>query len=132
MKRVANIIFLVLSVLLILTVPFIPHHHHENVECVVIEHCISNTTTQEEHTEHNERNGSCKSTSCTIHIQSLKAQSCINKVPSAFQFLYTLLPTFGKINLSIYLCENTLIDRYMNSYHYDAGKGFKSLRAPPC
>ncbi|MEG0888292.1 MULTISPECIES: DUF6769 family protein [Bacteroides] len=54
MKKKTNIALVVISVLIVLVAPFIPHHHHEGVACAMIERCSEDNAYNDEHTTHNE------------------------------------------------------------------------------
>lgn len=131
MKRTANIAILSLSVLLILIMPFVPHHHHEDVECIVMERCISDNTYNDEHTAHHADNDSKDNSLCIKNIQSLKAKSDIHEDLSAVHLFSLLISTYNEMLVDVHQQEEPLYDGYKISYKSPIGRGVISLRAPP-
>lgn len=131
MKRAANIILLSLSVLMILIMPFVPHHHHKDVECMVVERCISDNTYNDEHTAHPADNGSKDNSLCVKNIQSLNVKSGIHHDWSAVHLFPLLIFTYNELFVDVYRQESPLYDRYTISYKSPIGRGVTSLRAPP-
>ena len=80
MKRVAGMIVMSLATLLIIVLPFIPHHHHEDVECIIMERCESDGTINDEHTAHHTGDdGSDSHSTCVKNIRTLIVKSSIQK-----------------------------------------------------
>lgn len=131
MKRTANIAILSLSVLIILIMPLVPHHHHGGVECMVMERCVSDNTYNDEHTAHH-NGGSKDNSACVRNIHSLKAQS-------GNYWDYGTVRLFLLPNLVCYeplacfrLRKECLCDGYSIFYKSPAGRGTDSPRPPPC
>jgi hypothetical protein len=59
MKRQVYIAIVALAAIMLLAVPFIPHHHHDKALCTVVEHCDSDNTDNDEHTGHNDDGTAC-------------------------------------------------------------------------
>ena len=59
MKRQVYIAIVVLAAIMLLAVTFIPHHHHDNALCTVVEHCDSDNTDNDVHTGHNDDGTAC-------------------------------------------------------------------------
>ena len=59
MKRQVYIAIVVLAAIMLLAVPFIPHHHHDNALCTVVEHCDSDNTDNDVHTGHSDDGTVC-------------------------------------------------------------------------
>lgn len=131
MKRAANIILLSLSVLMILIMPFVPHHHHNDVECAIMERCISDNTYNDEHTAHPADNSSKDNSLCVKNIQSLNVKSGNNHDWSAVHLFPLLISTYNEWFVDVYGQENPLYDGYTISYKSPIGRGGTSLRAPP-
>lgn len=133
MKKAANIAILSLSVLLILIASSIPHHHHKNVECAIIERCISDNTCNDKHTAHQTNDDQNENSLCVKNIQSLKAKSTLYNSESSLLLLF-LISTFifAETLFKGYRHTNLLPDGYLISYKSPAGRGIQSLRAPPC
>lgn len=95
MSRKHNIAFVVVSVLVLLIAPFIPHHHHEGVACVVMERCEDDDTYNDEHTDHNESSeDSHSNTSCVEDAQFLASKSGQSYKASVENFNPALLVSF--------------------------------------
>lgn len=73
MKKKANIALVVISVLMVLIAPFIPHHHHEGMACAIMERCLNDNTYNDEHTQHNESSGD-SATLCVENAQYLTSK----------------------------------------------------------
>lgn len=48
-----------LAAIMLLAVPFIPHHHHDKALCTVVERCDNDNTDNDEHTGHNDDDTAC-------------------------------------------------------------------------
>ena len=59
MKRQVYIAIVVLAAIMLLAVPFISHHHHDNALCTVVEHCDSDNTDNDVHTGHSDDGTVC-------------------------------------------------------------------------
>lgn len=59
MKRQVCMVTVALAALMLLLVPFIPHHHHDYALCAVVEHCDSDNTDNDKHTRHNDDGTAC-------------------------------------------------------------------------
>lgn len=59
MKRQVCMATVALAALMLLLVPFIPHHHHDYALCAVVEHCDSDNTDNDKHTSHNDDGTAC-------------------------------------------------------------------------
>ena len=59
MKRQVYIAIVALAAIMLLAVPFIPHHHHDKALCTVVECCDSDNTDNDEHTSHNDDGTAC-------------------------------------------------------------------------
>lgn len=76
MSRRVNIAFVVLSVFVLLIAPFIPHHHHEGVACVVMERCKEDNRYNDEHTDHHQLpTDSHSNASCAENANYVAAKS---------------------------------------------------------
>ncbi|MFV0553641.1 MAG: DUF6769 family protein [Mangrovibacterium sp.] len=76
MKRKISISFMALSVLVLLTINIMPHHHHEDVACFVVEHC-EHDCSHEGHNHHHNDSDDCSSETCVA--QSEYIPSSLNK-----------------------------------------------------
>lgn len=131
MKKTANVTILSLSVLILLIMPFIPHHHHNDVECAIMERCISDNTYNDEHTAHPADNDSKDNLLCVKNIQSLNVKSGIHHDWSAVHLFPLIVSTYYEILADVYQQAHPLYDGYTITYRSPIGRGITSLRAPP-
>ena len=63
MRRLPNIIICTIGTLAMLIAPMIPHHHHGEVICAIMEQCEMDGEVNDEHTEHhgNQEGKGCSS-----------------------------------------------------------------------
>lgn len=59
MKQKLYITALALPTIVLLALPFIPHHHHESAVCTVVEHCSSDNVDNDKHTSHKDDGTKC-------------------------------------------------------------------------
>lgn len=59
MRKQVYMAMVVMAAVMLLAVPFIPHHHHERALCTIVEHCDSDNTDNDEHTSHNDDGTAC-------------------------------------------------------------------------
>lgn len=59
MKKKLYITALALTTIVLLALPFIPHHHHESAVCTVVEHCSSDNADNDKHTSHKDDGTKC-------------------------------------------------------------------------
>ncbi len=126
LKKKANITLLIVSVLVLLIAPFIPHHHHEGMACVVIDCCEQDNFYSEEHTEHSTEE---ENSFCTEHAEFLTAKSN-SIVDFKNVYLFSLLvPTLGEIffrEINNSYCNDDFVwSKYIGL------NSSNSLRAPP-
>lgn len=95
MSRKHNMTFMVISVLILLIAPFIPHHHHEGMACVVMERCEDDNTYNDEHTDHHEFSEDSQSNaSCVEDAQFLVSKVVQNLKAPVGDFNPALLVSF--------------------------------------
>lgn len=131
MKRTANIAILSLSVLLILIMPFFPHHHHEDVECAIMERCLSDNTYNDEHTVHNAGSDSSDNPLCIKNLKSIEVRSKITKDFDAVHLLPLLVAIYNYFIIDVNRQATPLYDGYRISYLSRLDSKSLSLRAPP-
>ena len=59
MKQKLYITIVALTTIVLLALPFIPHHHHESAVCTVVEHCNSDNADNDKHTSHKDDGTKC-------------------------------------------------------------------------
>ncbi len=111
---------------------FLPHHHHKDVECMVMERCVIDDTFNDEHTAHHAEHESNDNSSCINSAQSLKVKFNVFNGLSTFHYLPLLIIAYNESFSEICLESEPLYYRYKVSYKSPVGRGLMSLRAPPC
>lgn len=127
MKRAAHIFIMSLSVLIMLTVTFIPHHHHGSVECLSMVQCTYN----DRHTSHQaDCNALANHTCIASQFLSLRAETVSNHTRNTHQ--YTFSVAFIGTNTSTVRTHAASTPwAYSISFHSPYSKDVHSLRAPP-
>ena len=69
MRRLTNIIVWTIGVVAMLVAPTIPHHHHGEVVCAIMERCEMDDAVNDEHTEHHGQENGEGCTSCDKNSQ---------------------------------------------------------------
>lgn len=87
MKRAVRTLLICLSMILLLTVPVLPHHHHQGAECAVVERCAHDNAYNDKHTDHYAKDKSGRKTLC---VQSLMVFTKIEVCKSALLFCFVL------------------------------------------
>lgn len=87
MKRAIRTLLVCLSMILLLTVPVLPHHHHRDAECAVVERCVHDDAYNDRHTNHYANNHSGRKTLC---VQSLMVFTKNNVYKSVLSFFFAL------------------------------------------
>ena len=133
LKQRANIAILIISFLMLMFLPLIPHHHHHGVACLVSEHLH----THEGHSgpcktsENPDSQSSCIEDAEYIHPQKVqKAKAPVEHFDSNFivpfiLYQYDLLCRAEGITTELH-CDDYLLAN--NGIEYIASNG---LRAPP-
>ena len=117
-----------LSVFVLLIAPYIPHHHHEGLACMVMERydafCSDKYT---DNTTNNEENSLCIENSNFLVVKSATASNSCNTQPFPL-----LIAAINVIHLSDIRVEEKLsYDKYIDSYKFADINYSNGLRAPP-
>ena len=130
LKKKADITLLVISVLIILIAPFIPHHHHDGLACAVMERCEQDNTYNDEHTDHATDNDG--GSLCIEDATFLVAKSVSQADLSNAHLFPILISTINEILFGDIYSEIKIPDcRYIEIYKsVDLGSS-NGLRAPP-
>ncbi len=142
MKRKISILSVAISVLVLLVFAILPHHHHEDWACVIMELCEQDNPVNDEHTHHNEaseegHNGSCISESEYIvnnfnDETKCKVFSCKDDNHSHILFFPIYFLVADSLNFDIgKSCPKTEYGEYISFYKSAEATQFHSLRAPP-
>lgn len=132
MKHPLHIVILSLSTLLIVLMPYIPHHHHDGAECMAKELCVQDEQYNDEHTAHHHDESSHDPQSCIKHIRALKASQ-----PSLdTRRIIPILPLLALLTSDIFIQTAILLeseaphgcDHHYLSHLVDTSH---ALRAPP-
>lgn len=130
---------MILSVLVLLIAPYIPHHHHEGVACVVVERCEQDNAYNDEHTGHQESpNQSSEKSYCVEDATYLTAKSDRNSVISSSEafnpaLLFSiLLSQFNAVfNSDTDVKTQLMYGEYIITYSSAEIASSNGLRAPP-
>jgi hypothetical protein len=129
MKRKISILFIALATVMALMLGIVPHHHHEGVACMIVEHAnhpAGDEAQQEQlcivesgYTLHISNRTKCKVSSC---------DHCDNLIHIHFFPILYLAADF-----LLYPSETVSVKsgEYISFYKSAETSGFHSLRAPP-
>ena len=87
MKRAVRTLLICLSMILLLTVPVLPHHHHRGAECAVVERCVHDNAYNDKHTDHYAKDKSGRKTLC---VQNLMVFTKSKVYKSVLLFFFAL------------------------------------------
>lgn len=131
MKNFLSFIACTLGALAVLIAPMIPHHHHGEEVCVVMERCSIDNRINDTHTGHHGEDQDCSS--CIKNAQWLDVRANYNR-NVADLCLLPLFVVFGYewhmkdvhiSELKNHFCRSTI--HVLEGYG-----GVSGLRAPPC
>ena len=94
MRRLANIIVWTIGVMAMLIAPMIPHHHHGEVVCMIMERCELDDAINDEHTEHQSQQPGEGCTSCDKSSQWYDRKGHQTRISSGL-YLLPLLTRLG-------------------------------------
>ena len=140
MKRYLIISILALSTFFMLVLKVIPHHHHAEIACIIVELCENDAAYNDEHTHHEK-----------TPEQNTHDNSCITEIDviipaSDNEIIYKILSAKDHLNLSVLfilptqllsiLTESTTSDTNYggeNLLYYQSAQlnRLNGLRAPP-
>ena len=127
MRRQVYIAIVALAALMLLTVSFVPHHHHVNALCTIVEHCKSDNTDNDEHTHHHDDGTFCLEKGIPASLHAGFSNTVIHKVfPSSTPAFYSILNAGVVLIKCISDCE----ERPHIALTADFYK-INALRAPP-
>ena len=128
MKRQTYIIMLALAAFMLLTGPFIAHHHHGHVLCTVVAHCDSDNTDNDEHTGHHGDHSPC------VEKQgAVVAKSAVGHTEAAVKWLPHLAAACLSVATEPHVSSCMLrMHHHIVFYRQAAFVRLFSLRAPPC
>ena len=131
MKSILSFIACTFGLLAMLIAPMIPHHHHGEEVCVVMERCSIDHNINDKHTSHHGESNECSS--CIKNVQWLDVRVSGNRNISDLCLL-PLLVVFGyewhvkdiqMAELKKHFCRSAV--PILEGYG-----GVSGLRAPPC
>lgn len=140
MKNFFSILPISIAILLITVFSVIPHHHHKEVLCVIMEMCEEDNTYNDQHTEHetSQEDSSHDDGGCVVDV-SYTAPSQVMKggstsVDGGDQ--YSLIQCFCLIaSYSLYTPDFSIIKTAYSCYVVSYESAFlgrsSGLRAPP-
>lgn len=128
---------MVISVLMLLIAPFIPHHHHEGVACVVVERCEADDTYNDQHTDHHDSSDGSESYASCIEKANYIVSKIQNNKTSVDNFNASLFVAILISQYNSFLCSDVDV-RDAQKYGeyiitYKSAEIIKSngLRGPP-
>lgn len=127
MRRQIYIAIVALAALMLLTVSFVPHHHHVNALCTIVEHCKSDNADNDEHTHHHDDGTLCLEKGIPASLHAGGTNTIFHKV-----FPSHTLALFSIFNVGVYFIKH--ISDYKNRPHVALIADFykiSALRAPP-
>ncbi|MGN0282767.1 MAG: DUF6769 family protein [Prevotella sp.] len=132
MRRLSNIIIWSIGVMAMLIAPMIPHHHHGEVVCTIMERCEMDDVVNDEHTEHhgNQHGEGC--TSCDKSAQWVDIKTN-NQRHIQDIYLLPLLTLFGYEWHMEDIGTSAEKQAFRRSMPYDSTSRGRThgLRAPP-
>lgn len=132
MRRLAKIIVWTIGVMAMLIAPMIPHHHHGEVVCTIMDQCVMDDAVNDEHTEHQSQQPSEGCTSCDKSAQWYDIKSHETRLSSDFS-IFPLLTLLG-YEWHVEDVDKSVIRRNVrrSTFHESARHGTTlGLRAPP-
>lgn len=140
MKRIFPISFIAIATLLSLVLTVIPHHHHKEVTCLVMERCEKDNAVNDELTGHQPDSGdmnhgkSCIADADYVAPQSSQETKCKSSCddPNHEHFfpLYYLCADFLIYNL-VDTSPKPEYGEYIVYYKPEEASQYHGLRAPP-
>lgn len=134
MRRAAGIFISSFATLLVMALPVVPHHHHGDLECMILERCESHNVYNDEHTTHHADGAdSGEKSSCIKNIKALVVKSNVfDDVDDDICSTSVLALSSGVSLFDIIGCETFAGDSYEDTYKSFSGGAIRLLRSPPC
>lgn len=142
MKRIISIICIAISTLVLLVFAILPHHHHGEETCIVMEYCEQDDAINDEHTCHNNETNEQHGGSCAVELKftvphfndeaKCKISSCkeYNHNHIYFSPVYFLVADFFRVDIGDSATGTDCVERISFYESADAGQSH-GLRAPP-
>ena len=132
MRRLGNIIVWTIGVMAMLVAPMIPHHHHGEVVCTIMERCEMDDAVNDEHAEHHGQEHGDGCTSCDKSSQWFDIKNNNNRHLQDI-YILPLLTLFGYEWHIEDIGEDVIKRNVRRSMTYDTKSGGRThgLRAPP-
>ncbi len=138
MERKRNIFFVMLTALVLLISPLMPHQHHDKLWCAVTQLCLEDTVCQDGTSHHADQSGGGCYTPCiedanfisseTVHVFKAISLEDFNPLDHFLPFI---------VQYSSLVCVDSAIQlpstygQYVNTYHSAELVTTNGLRAPP-
>ncbi|MDD4778674.1 MAG: hypothetical protein PHV53_10360 [Fermentimonas sp.] len=124
MKKYISISFMALAILLLIVVGMLPHHHHGETACFVLEHCEQDKNINDDHTGDSEEDAPH---SCFAETEYMRpSYNPINTSP--IFCLIADIPVFDS-EIAAFKVEYA---EYLTFYKFEDTSQYNGLRAPPC
>lgn len=136
MKRILSIYPLVIATLFIIVFSAIPHHHHKEVLCMVMELCEQDNTYNDDHTDHGTDQDIHHQNSCVPNVDYISSsgmtKSSLDSGNGMLLHLPILFLLADILTLNLNTSElETIYDEYVVSYTSVVLGESCGLRAPP-
>lgn len=136
MKRILSIYPLVIATLFIIVFSAIPHHHHKEVLCMVMELCEQDNTYNDDHTGHGTGQDKHHQTNCVSNVDYIPSSTIIKSSLDSGNGISLHLPVIFLLADILALDFNTseletTYDGYVVSYTSVVLGESCGLRAPP-
>lgn len=136
MKRILSIYPLVIATLFIIVFSAIPHHHHKEVLCMVMELCEQDNTYNDDHTDHGTDQDIHHQNICVPNVDYISSsgmtKSSLDSGNGMLLHLPILFLLADILTLNLNTSElETIYDEYVVSYTSVVLGESCGLRAPP-
>lgn len=136
MKRILSIHLLAIATLFIIALSAIPHHHHKEALCIVMELCKQDNTYNDVHTDHSTDPDDHRHSPCVSNVDYISTsgitKSHLDNENGIFLHLPVWILSGGTLTPDIHTPElETIYDGYDVSQTSVALGESSGLRAPP-
>lgn len=128
MKQKLYIALMGLATMLIVVLPYVPHHHHEGAVCMTTEHCDSDNQDNDRHTHHSDQGGEICIENANFLIAKHSSSSNVDYLPA---LLSTVIAHIITLSDTVSDEEVALCTPWVNDYLSADLCGGMGLRAPP-
>lgn len=136
MRRTCSIAAVTVAIISIIVFSVIPHHHHNDVVCFIMELCEHDNSLNDEHTAHKpaeSHKGKCSVSSGLTSTAAYRNQPSFHEDGSVIPFfpLFCLTATLTDCGAAVCISEITH-EEHSASRLLTRQVSCRGLRAPPC